>query len=223
MTDANIRAVAAAGAATAPSQAPERRAAHPHRRYPCGHRHNYHAAIGRTNYLNPGAQLHTHNLARASVAIRIRLSKICVPLHHCPVSNSTFVYGGTSVDLLGTPMREFHRIAFFLLVWRSFLAVLITIVVTVLHGFEPAASFRIAAGAALLFSLGLILHAVVLTDDRIVRTEAWREFGSADQSAGAPGRQCARNILRELSLRFAKASSAIAIAFASLALVSLPN
>ena len=50
-------------------------------------------------------------------------------------------------------MHEFHRIAFFLLVWRSFLAVLITIVLTVLRGFEPAASFRIAAGAALAIGL----------------------------------------------------------------------
>ena len=53
----------------------------------------------------------------------------------------------------------------------------------------------------------------------MVRTEAWRALAPKERPAGEVGRRWALNSLEELALRFAKASSAVAIALAGIALV----
>ena len=116
-------------------------------------------------------------------------------------------------------MHPFSEKAFYLLVWRAILATIITVVLMVTRSFELAAGFLIGANGALLFSVGLIAWKSQLDEDHIVRTEAWRALQAGEQPAGEAGRRWAVNNLVELTLRFAKASSAVAIALAGTALV----
>ena len=105
-------------------------------------------------------------------------------------------------------MEPFEEKAFYLLVWRAFLAALITLVLIV-----------IAANMALIFSLGLIVWARRLTDERIVSTQAWRILEPSQRPAGIGGRRCARLYLTEVALRFAKTSSAVAAGLSASALI----
>ena len=120
-------------------------------------------------------------------------------------------------------MHPFSEKAFYLLVWRAILVALIAVVLMVTRSFELAAAFLIGANVALLFSVGLIVWKSQLDDERIVRTEAWRSVQPEERPAGEAGRRWALNSLEELALRFAKASSAVAIALAGTALVMLAD
>lgn len=116
-------------------------------------------------------------------------------------------------------MHPFSEKAFYLLVWRAILAALIAVVLMVTRSFELAAALLIGADVALLFSVGLIAWKSQLDEEHIVRTEAWRALRPGERPAGEGGRRWALNCLEELTLRFAKASSAVAIALAGTALV----
>ena len=116
-------------------------------------------------------------------------------------------------------MHPFREKAFYLLLWRSILAALIAIVLMATRSFGLAAAFLIGANVALLFSIGLLAWRSQLDEEHIVRTEAWRALGPDERPAGEGGRRWALNNLEELTLRFAKASSAVAIALAGTALV----
>jgi hypothetical protein len=116
-------------------------------------------------------------------------------------------------------MHPFSEKAFYLLVWRAILATIITVVLMVTRSFELAAAFLIGANVALLFSVGLIAWKSQLDEEHIVLTEAWRALQAGEQPAGEAGRRWAVNNLEELTLRFAKVSSAVAIALAGTALV----
>src|SRR5262245_64193036 len=116
-------------------------------------------------------------------------------------------------------MEPFEEKAFYLLVWRAFLAALITLVLIVTQGYQVSAAFIIAANVALIFSLGLIVWARRLTDERIVSTEAWRMLKPGQRPAGIVGRRWARFYLSDMALRFAKASSAVAAGLSASALI----
>jgi hypothetical protein len=109
-------------------------------------------------------------------------------------------------------MNEFNEKAFYLLVWRAVLAALVGAVLIVTRTAELAAALLVGANIALLFSVGLIVWTSQLNEDQIVRTEAWRMLVPGERPAGLVGRQCALNNLAEMAFRFAKASSAVAIA-----------
>ena len=116
-------------------------------------------------------------------------------------------------------MHPFSEKAFYLLVFRAILAALIAVVLMVTRSFGLAAAFLIGANVALLFSVGLIAWKSHLDEEHVVRTEAWRALAPGERPAGKAGRRWALNSLEELALRFAKASSAVAIALAGTALV----
>ena len=123
----------------------------------------------------------------------------------------------------GQTVHPFSEKAFYLLVWRAILVALIAVVLMVTRTFELAAAFLIGANVALLFSVCLIVWKSQLDDEHIVRTEAWRSVQPEERPAGEAGRRWALNSLEELALRFAKASSAVAIALAGTALVMLAD
>ena len=116
-------------------------------------------------------------------------------------------------------MEPFQEKAFYLLVWRAFLATLIALILIVAGTYRVAVAFFIGANVALLFSLSLILWSGRLTDDRIETTEAWRLLEPAERPAGIGGRRLARLYLNDVALRFAKAASAIAAGLSASALV----
>lgn len=120
-------------------------------------------------------------------------------------------------------MHPFSEKAFYLLVWRAILVAIIAVVLMATRSFEFAAAFLIGANVALLFSVCLITWISQLDDERIVRTEAWRSVQPEERPAGEAGRRWALNSLAELALRFAKASSAVAIALAGTAFVILAD
>ena len=116
-------------------------------------------------------------------------------------------------------MEPFEEKAFYLLVWRAFLAALVTLVLIVTQGYQAPGAFIIAANVALIFALGLIVWARQLNDERIVSTQAWRILEPSQRPAGIGGRRCARLYLTEVALRFAKASSAVAAGLSASALI----
>ena len=116
-------------------------------------------------------------------------------------------------------MHPFSEKAFYLLVWRAILATLIAVVLMVTRSFELAAAILIGANVALLFSVGLIAWKFQLDEQHIVRTEAWRALQPKERPAGVGGRRWALYCLEELTLRFAKASSAVAVVLAGTAFV----
>jgi hypothetical protein len=116
-------------------------------------------------------------------------------------------------------MHPFIEKAFFLLLWRAILTTIVAIVLMATRSFGLAVAFLIGANVSLLFSVGLIAWKSQLDEERIARTEAWRALRPDERPSGQAGRRWALNNLEELTLRFAKASSAVAIALAGTALV----
>ena len=114
-------------------------------------------------------------------------------------------------------MEPFEEKAFYLLVWRAFLAALIALVLIVTRGYQVPGAFVIAANVALIFSLGLIVWARRLTDERIVSTEAWRILKPGQRPAGIGRWACL--YLNEVALRFARGSAAVAAGLCASALI----
>ena len=116
-------------------------------------------------------------------------------------------------------MDLFREKAFYLLLWKAILAAIVTTILLATQNVELTAAALIVANVALLFSLGLIAWTHLLSEERIVRTEAWRTLPSGQRPLGVAGRRWARNCLAETGLRFAEAASAIAIVLSASALV----
>ncbi|MPZ56416.1 MAG: hypothetical protein GEU91_07930 [Rhizobiales bacterium] len=94
------------------------------------------------------------------------------------------------------------------------------IILMIAFSFEPPAALKSGATVALFFSIGLVLRASRLTDDGVVRLEAWRGLHPTLRPIGDSGRRWARNNFEELLLRTAKTASVIAIGFYCAALVA---
>jgi hypothetical protein len=116
-------------------------------------------------------------------------------------------------------MQSFRETAFYLLVWKSILVALVTVVALATQHPVLAAAFLVGADVALVFSLALIVWAQMLTVERVTRTGAWRDLPPGERPAGEAGRRWARNCLQELALRFAKAASAAAAVLSGSALL----
>ena len=76
--------------------------------------------------------------------------------------------------------------------------------------FEPPLAFEIGATVALIFSIGLLIRAYLLSEERFLRSEAWRALRPEERPAGELGARLARAQLEKLLLRAAKAASGIA-------------
>jgi hypothetical protein len=85
--------------------------------------------------------------------------------------------------------------------------------------FEPPLAFKIGATVALFFSLGLLARGHFLTEERVLRCEAWRALRPDELPEGEHGRLLARAQLEELLLRFAKGASGVAGILYGMALV----
>ena len=86
-------------------------------------------------------------------------------------------------------MNSFDENAFFLLVWRAILVALVGAVLLVTHPFALDVALLAAGNIALVFSVVLMACAASLTEDRIVRSEAWRLLAPAERPFGVGGRQ----------------------------------
>jgi membrane-bound ClpP family serine protease len=116
-------------------------------------------------------------------------------------------------------MNSFDENAFFLLVWRAILVALVGAVLLVTHPFALDVALLAAGNIALVFYGVLMACAASLTEDRIVRSEAWRLLAPAERPFGVGGRRWACNHLKKYMLQFAKGGSVVAIMSSVLALM----
>lgn len=81
-------------------------------------------------------------------------------------------------------------------------------------------AFSIGASVALLFAVVLLCKVGMLTEERVLRSEAWRSVPPGERPRGHDGRRWARDDLEDLHLRFAKGAAGIAVALYASALVT---
>jgi len=119
-------------------------------------------------------------------------------------------------------MDAFQRFAYFTTARDASFVALAAAMLMLAFSFEPALAFTIGATIAIVFALGLLLRVACLSDEHIVRTEAWRILTPQERPVGEDGRRLARDDLQQTLLRFAKAAAGIAIVlYASSLILSL--
>lgn len=112
-------------------------------------------------------------------------------------------------------MDPFRDNVFYLLLGRSLLATLIGVILMVTHHLDLGPSLFAAAHLALVFSLSLVAWTEWVNEDRVPKLEAWRRLAARQRPAGLVGRRHACICSKEVGLRFAEASSAVAITLAA--------
>jgi hypothetical protein len=108
-------------------------------------------------------------------------------------------------------MEAFHRFAWATISRDATFVALAATTLMVGFSFAPALALNIGANVALIFAIGLLLRAACLSDDRIVRMEAWRGLDPHERPLGDAGRRSARDDLQHVLLWFAKASAGTAV------------
>ena len=108
-------------------------------------------------------------------------------------------------------MGAFHRFAFATIARDATFVALAAATLMVAFSFAPALALSIGANIALVFSLGMVLRAACLREDRIERTEVWRILRPQERPIGDAGRRSARDDLKDLLLRFAQDAAGVAI------------
>lgn len=108
-------------------------------------------------------------------------------------------------------MGAFRRCAVAITARDAMFVAIAAATLMVAFSFAPALALNIGANVALAFAIGLLLRAACLSDERVVRTEAWRSLEPGERPADNIGRRLARDDLQDVLLRFAKASAGTAI------------
>lgn len=116
-------------------------------------------------------------------------------------------------------MDSFRDNVFYLLLWRAILALLVALVLMVTRCGALGDALLVGAHVALLFSLGMLAWTSGLNDNRVVRSHAWRMLAKGERPAGSAGRRWACNAAKEITLRFARIGSAVAVGLAGLSLL----
>lgn len=102
------------------------------------------------------------------------------------------------------------RFAFFTLARdASFVALAGLLLMIAAASFALPLAFKIGATVALLFCLLLLARSYFMTEERFLRSEAWRSLRPEERPAGQSGARVARAECRELMLRFAKNAAAV--------------
>jgi len=117
-------------------------------------------------------------------------------------------------------MDPFRRFAFFTLARDTGYVALAAAVLMVAFSFRPALAFCIGASVLLLFSLGLLLRALLLNEERFQRSEQWYALWPPERPDGHAGLLQARDNLEELLLHFAKGASGVASVLYGSALIA---
>lgn len=107
-------------------------------------------------------------------------------------------------------MIPFTRFAFFTVARDSAFVTLAASTMMVASSFEPPLAFKIGATVALIFSVLLMIRIILLTEERLLRSEVWRALRPDERPADERERRLAHAHFEELLLRFAKASAGIA-------------
>ena len=70
-------------------------------------------------------------------------------------------------------------------------------------------AIEVGAFIALMFSIGLVIRACLLTEKRLTHCEAWRALPDEERPAGDGAQSWARAELQEVLLRFAKSAAGV--------------
>jgi hypothetical protein len=104
----------------------------------------------------------------------------------------------------------FRRLAVFTLARDASFVALAAGTLMVAFSFAPPIAFGIAAKIALIFSIVLLLRALLLTRERLQQSEVWRVLEPEERPRGEAEQEWAREQLKELLLRSAKTAAAFA-------------
>jgi hypothetical protein len=118
------------------------------------------------------------------------------------------LFGGRLVVWKEPTVIPFTRFAFFTVARDASFVTLAAATMMLASSFEPVLAFKIGATVALIFSIGLLIRSYLLTEERFLRSEAWRALLPEERPIGDHAQRLARAQL-EL-LRFAKGASGIA-------------
>jgi hypothetical protein len=116
-------------------------------------------------------------------------------------------------------MQQFRQTTEQLLMRDAALVAFVGFGAMMAYSFEPTAAFLAAGVVFLFFSLGLILRAWWLTEERVPNLEAWHHVVPDQRPIGDEGLRRARDQFQILLLQAAKISATFAIIFCGTALV----
>lgn len=116
-------------------------------------------------------------------------------------------------------MDRFAQFAFSMLARDAGFVALAATMMMVGFSYNPPLALHIGGQIALIFCLFLMHRAATLSEQTLVRSEAWRALPPHERPRGEPGIAVAHACLRDDILRFAKGASGIAclLLFSSLA------
>jgi hypothetical protein len=107
-------------------------------------------------------------------------------------------------------MNPFTRFAYLTIARDASFVALASGMVMLSFSFWPSVAFDVGAIIALMFSIGLLIRAGFLTEERLTRCEAWRALPDEERPEGEIGRHWARAELQDVLLRFAKSAAGVA-------------
>lgn len=119
-------------------------------------------------------------------------------------------------------MLPFTRFAYFTVARDASFVGLAAALLMLVFSYSPAMACEAGATVALIFSIGLLIRAFCLNEQRFLRSEAWSQLRDEERPVGEHGKIWAQVELQELLLRFAKTAAGIAgILFGTALLLSL--
>jgi len=116
-------------------------------------------------------------------------------------------------------MNPFTRFAYFTVARDAGFVMLAGGLMMICVSVEPALALKVGATIALMFSVGLVVRAHFLTEERLERSEVWRALPEEERPPGEDGRRWALGYFENLLLRTAKSASACAGALYCTALI----
>lgn len=117
-------------------------------------------------------------------------------------------------------MEAFRREAFIAINRDTAVLILTGGLIMAAFSFRLDIAFCAGASIALTFAVVLVFKVGALTEERVLRSEAWRALPPDERPRGHDGRRLARDSLEDLQLRFAKGAAGIAVLFYATALVT---
>ena len=116
-------------------------------------------------------------------------------------------------------MFPFTRFAYFIVIRDASFVALAAALLMLVFSFRLPWAFEAGATVALIFSIGLLIRAFSLTEQRFLRSEAWCQLRDEERPPDEHGMLWAQAEFRELLLRFAKTAAGIACILYGSALV----
>jgi hypothetical protein len=107
-------------------------------------------------------------------------------------------------------MNPFTRFAYYTVTRDASFVALASGMVMLSFSFWPSVAIDVGAIIALMFSIGLLIRAGFLTEERLTRCEVWRALRDEERPEGEEAQRWARAELQEILLRFAKSAAGVA-------------